>query len=179
MLNLLLDCSVPSFIRLFPDFIWSTLQRKFNLCIPFLGITRPQSQFPHACVCERFIYSQLSVHIFFSKSRIGRSIVGSLRHMNVGIETVAAQFLFWEYLLRLFGIVSLQCMQCFTYSARDNTVDVIKWFIKVLEYFTFLHKEIFLFFYTRRNLVSKTFLIKLLYSQFCFRDSPFYHFWLK
>jgi hypothetical protein len=29
--------------------------------------------------------------------------------MNVGIGTVATQFLFWEYLLRIFGIVSLQC----------------------------------------------------------------------
>jgi hypothetical protein len=24
----------------------------------FLGIARPRSQFPHLCVCERFIYSQ-------------------------------------------------------------------------------------------------------------------------
>jgi hypothetical protein len=36
----------------------STLQRKSHLCIPFLGIARTQSQFPHSCVCERFIYSQ-------------------------------------------------------------------------------------------------------------------------
>jgi hypothetical protein len=35
-----------------------TLQGKYHLCIPFLGIARPQSQFPHSCVCERFIYSQ-------------------------------------------------------------------------------------------------------------------------
>jgi hypothetical protein len=36
----------------------ATLQGKSHLCIPFLGIARPQSQFPHSCVCERFIYSQ-------------------------------------------------------------------------------------------------------------------------
>ncbi len=33
------------------------LQRKSHLYIPFLGIARPQSEFPHSCVCERFIYS--------------------------------------------------------------------------------------------------------------------------
>jgi hypothetical protein len=35
-----------------------TLHRKFHLRIPRIGIARPQSQFPHICVCERFIYSQ-------------------------------------------------------------------------------------------------------------------------
>ncbi len=40
--------------------LYVTLQRKSHLCIPFLGIARLQSQFPHSCVCERFrfIYSQ-------------------------------------------------------------------------------------------------------------------------
>jgi hypothetical protein len=34
----------------------ASLQRKSHFCIPFLGIARPQSQFPHSYVCERFIY---------------------------------------------------------------------------------------------------------------------------
>ncbi len=37
-----------------PSFV-AALQRKSHLCIPFLGIARPQPQFPHSCVCERFI----------------------------------------------------------------------------------------------------------------------------
>jgi hypothetical protein len=33
--------------------------------IPFLGIARPQPQFPHSCVLERFIYSQdQSTYVF-------------------------------------------------------------------------------------------------------------------
>ncbi len=35
--------------------LYSSLQRKSHLCIPFLGIARPQPQFPHSCVCEQFI----------------------------------------------------------------------------------------------------------------------------
>jgi hypothetical protein len=37
----------------------TALQGKSHLCIPFLGIARPQSQFPHSCVWDsRFIYFQ-------------------------------------------------------------------------------------------------------------------------
>jgi hypothetical protein len=34
-----------------------TQYRKFETNIPRKGIVRPQSKFPHSCVCTRFIYS--------------------------------------------------------------------------------------------------------------------------
>ncbi len=45
------------------------LQRKSHLCIPFLGIARPQPQFPHSCVCERFIQSQDRSTYFLQQNR--------------------------------------------------------------------------------------------------------------
>jgi hypothetical protein len=47
----------------------TTLKRKSHLCIPFLGIGRPQSQFPHSCVCERFMYSQDRSTYFLQQNR--------------------------------------------------------------------------------------------------------------
>ncbi len=46
-----------------------TLQRQFRLYIPFLGIARPQTQFPHSCVCERCIYSQDMSTYFLQQKR--------------------------------------------------------------------------------------------------------------
>ena len=51
------------------DFSNCTLQRKSHLCISFLGIARPQSQFPHSCVYERFIYSQDRSTYFLEQNR--------------------------------------------------------------------------------------------------------------
>ncbi len=46
-----------------------TLQRQFRLYIPFLGIARPQPQFPHSCVFGRFIYSQDQSTYFLQQNR--------------------------------------------------------------------------------------------------------------
>ncbi len=46
-----------------------TLQRQFRLYIPFLGIARPQPQFPHSCVFERFLYSQDQSTYFLQQKR--------------------------------------------------------------------------------------------------------------
>jgi hypothetical protein len=40
----------------------------FPACIPFLGIARPQPQFPHSWVCERIIYSQDRSTYFLQKN---------------------------------------------------------------------------------------------------------------
>jgi hypothetical protein len=50
------------------------LQRKSHLCIPFLEIARPQSQFPHSCFCERYTvytYSQDRSTYFLQQNRQG------------------------------------------------------------------------------------------------------------
>ncbi len=50
-----LFCCYIYFVASFNQFTAYALQRKSPLYIPFLGIARPQPQFQHSCVCERFI----------------------------------------------------------------------------------------------------------------------------
>ncbi len=62
----------------------------------------------HINVSLRDLYIlRIGPHIFLQQNRQtnGGNII-SHRHMNVEIGT---EFLFWEYLLRIFSIVSLQC----------------------------------------------------------------------
>jgi hypothetical protein len=49
----------------------STLQEKFHFCIPRKGFARPQSQFSHSCVRERFVQyiHRIGLHIFLQQNR--------------------------------------------------------------------------------------------------------------
>ncbi len=57
----------------FSSYTAKTKYRNFEINIPRKGISGPQSQFPHSYVCERFIYSTISVSLFCWRNYVDRS----------------------------------------------------------------------------------------------------------
>jgi hypothetical protein len=64
----------------------------------------------HVSMSDLYI-PRIGPHIFLQQNRqIDRGNIGiAPTHMNVENAAVAVQFLYWEYLFRILGIVSLQC----------------------------------------------------------------------
>ncbi len=62
-------CMNPSPLPHVVNQISHALQRKSPLCLPFLGIARPQPGFQHSCVCERFRKSQDRSTYFLQQNR--------------------------------------------------------------------------------------------------------------
>jgi hypothetical protein len=63
-----------------------------------------------------------SIYLQQNRQTVQKNIKIAHRNMNAGIGTVTVQFLSWEYLFRIFGIVSLQCM---TKRMEETKVEVV------------------------------------------------------
>jgi hypothetical protein len=119
-------CTIPvlfslnssSFRRYVP---WLHCKDTIEINIPSKGITRPQSQFPHSCVCERFLYS----HDGSAYSAAGKHVDRSWEYINRS-QTHGCGNWDWDLAIPVLGIhkwyfVALQCAVCpVMYSYRPH-----------------------------------------------------------
>jgi hypothetical protein len=78
----------------------------------------PQSQFPHSCVCDLFIYSQDRPTYFPAVEQADRSweYINHSQTHQCGNWDLGRAILFREYLFRIFGIVIVSLQY------RDNFI---------------------------------------------------------
>jgi hypothetical protein len=87
------------------------LQRNFDLYIPRKGTAQPQSQFPHSCVFERFIFSQDRSTYFPASEYADRptEYINLIRKYECRSWDCGSAVLFLKIYVSNLGIVSLQC----------------------------------------------------------------------
>ncbi len=85
---------------------------------------RPQSQFPHSCVCERLHIPRTSVCLFCCRKICG-PILGICKSLadtcvwKLGLK--AAQFFFWDYINGIFFAVWVKTStKCLSYICRPE-----------------------------------------------------------
>jgi len=97
-----------------------TQYRKFKTNIPRKRIARPQSQFPHSCVCERFIYFHYRSAYSATGKYVDRSWEYTIKRSQThecGNWDWGRAFPFWEYTNGIFVAV---CWTLTWRSAEDG-----------------------------------------------------------
>ena len=127
--------------------ITPTLQRQFRLYIPFLGIARPQPQFLHSCVCERFYIFPGSVHISSPAETAAPSweyIIRSQTHECGNWDWGPNIPLLGIFVSNFFGILSLQFIG-FTYGFLSHSWEGVDW-VSLPFYLSFIKSMLLLCF---------------------------------